>query len=93
MVKIYCSTCGKYQSMRIDEMHKDKDGTIWGDICCEYCHLIIATIEVEREGIYEFKRISQIEESSNEYLCSVCHQTPIDVENGFDTCDACAKKI
>lgn len=29
----------------------------------------------------------------NEYLCSVCHQTPIDVENGFDTCDACAKKI
>lgn len=27
------------------------------------------------------------------YRCSVCHQTPVDVENGIDTCDSCLNNI
>lgn len=27
------------------------------------------------------------------YLCTVCHQEPVNVEDGFDTCPACAAKI
>lgn len=27
------------------------------------------------------------------YLCVVCHKNPVDAENGFDTCDECARKI
>ena len=27
------------------------------------------------------------------YYCSVCHEVPVDAENGFDTCSDCVSKI
>lgn len=27
------------------------------------------------------------------YLCTVCRQYPVDAENGFDTCEICAKSL
>lgn len=29
----------------------------------------------------------------NVYYCSVCGKVPVDAENGYDTCDYCAKNI
>ncbi len=29
----------------------------------------------------------------DKYLCSVCHNNPVDAENGIDTCDTCLNKI
>lgn len=28
-----------------------------------------------------------------DYRCAVCHQTPVDAENGYDTCPACVARI
>ncbi len=43
-------------------MSKDNlNGTlIWGDICCAECCLVLLTVEVNKEGIYEFKKIENL---------------------------------
>ena len=58
-VKIYCECCDKHQPVRIDRMTKDhlNGENIWGDLCCSQCHLVIATLTVEEEGVYEFKKV------------------------------------
>lgn len=56
-VKIYCENCGEHQPMRIDRFHKVADGTIWGDICCARCLLVIVTLIVPEEGEYEFRKV------------------------------------
>ena len=65
-MKIYCEVCGKSQDIRIDPMCNDQnfpEQGIWGDLMCSVCNLVIATVSVENEGIYEFKKISDLDKS------------------------------
>lgn len=43
------------------------------------------------------KIVEQLEEYEKKhkggYVCVVCHQTPVDALAGYDTCDACLKRI
>lgn len=56
MTHIYCDSCGKRQPLKIDPM-TDHDGVIWGDLLCSVCGLVIATIDVDEEGEYEFVKV------------------------------------
>lgn len=60
-VKIYCSSCGKYQPLEIEPMSSDKlnGDSIWGDLLCSVCRLVIATLTVSEAGIYEFRKVEQ----------------------------------
>ncbi len=67
MIKIFCDSCQSHEPMRIDPMKKDpKDKSIWGDVCCNSCFLVLATITVEEEGIYEFVKIKEIKTKKSE---------------------------
>ena len=59
-VLIYCSNCDSHQPLFIDPMKK-KDEGIWGDLVCTVCGLVIATLTVEEEGIYEFTKATEKE--------------------------------
>ena len=57
-VKIYCENCDDHQPIQIAPMRKDPAG-IWGDLLCSVCKLVIATLTVEEEGIYEFRKAAE----------------------------------
>lgn len=60
MTQIYCTLCHKYQPLLIERMHKDLlNEFIWGDLLCSVCKLVITTLRVDEEGIYEFKKIER----------------------------------
>lgn len=61
-VKIYCESCNADQPMRIDPMRKceNTDDSVWGDICCAKCYLVLATITVPDEGVYAFLKVSDL---------------------------------
>ena len=55
-VKFYCEVCGEAVPVIIEDVTKDKrNKTPWGDILCDKCHFVIATISSETEGVYEFR--------------------------------------
>jgi transcription initiation factor TFIIIB Brf1 subunit/transcription initiation factor TFIIB len=62
MTKIYCENCGKRVPLEIDHMRSDdlNGDVIWGDLVCSKCKLVIATLEVDSPGIYEFVKVSDI---------------------------------
>lgn len=31
--------------------------------------------------------------SKGVYLCAICHEIPVDVHNGYDTCDNCVGRV
>jgi transcription elongation factor Elf1 len=58
MVKFYCGMCNNHQIVEIEPLKKDdlNGGLIWGNIICKRCHLVIACISTDAEGIYQFVR-------------------------------------
>lgn len=58
MTKIYCKHCDKHQPLLIDRMQKLNGDIIWGDLVCSKCKLVIASIRVDEEGEYEFRKIA-----------------------------------
>ena len=61
-IMIYCDSCNANTPLSIDPMKKDhrNANSIWGDLYCSVCKLVIATMTVEEEGIYEFKKVAEI---------------------------------
>ena len=59
-MKAYCEDCDKMTPAKIDKMKPDtKQETVWGDITCLLCGLVLLTIELEGPtGAYQFKLIS-----------------------------------
>ena len=53
MIKFYCTNCGKFKNVLIEELTKDD---LSGDIICNKCHLIIATYSANKPGVYEMKQ-------------------------------------
>lgn len=57
-IKFYCECCGEHQPVTIEDLQTDdlNPGIAWGDIVCQICHFVIATISTEPEnaGKYEF---------------------------------------
>jgi len=64
MTKIYCETCGKKQPLIIEPMSTDELNApaIWGDLICGKCHSIVATLEVDEPGVYEFRKVKDVED-------------------------------
>lgn len=58
MAKFFCELCETAQPVIIEPCKKDSlnGEKIWGDIVCKECHLVIATIECDEAGEYEFVR-------------------------------------
>ena len=58
MVRFYCSLCEKTQPVIISPLQKDSlnGDRIWGDIVCSVCYGVIATIEADEPGRYNFVR-------------------------------------
>jgi len=56
MVNFYCESCECFHAVEIEEMKQDdlNGDDIWGDIVCSVCHLVIATVIVDKPGKYEF---------------------------------------
>lgn len=62
-VKIYCESCGSHQPLKIDWMRHDTvfpDQGIWGDLVCETCFLVLNSVTVEEEGIYELTKVDDL---------------------------------
>ena len=58
-VRFYCSTCDDFREVVIEELKRDslnKGKLPWGDIVCAACYLVIATIDANEAGKYEFVR-------------------------------------
>ena len=51
-IKIYCDACGgKPQSFFVEPLKKDElNKTPWGDIVCDKCGFVIATLSADVEG-------------------------------------------
>ena len=62
MVKIYCEVCQRNVELKIDMMESDtlNGDKIWGDLVCAECCLIIASLEVDAPGIYEFVKMKDL---------------------------------
>lgn len=60
-VLIYCENCNAHQPFSVDPMKKDPKNadSIWGDLVCLVCRFVIATLTVEEEGIYEFRKAAE----------------------------------
>ena len=65
MVNFFCLGCGKSQEVEIEPMKKDdlNGETIWGDVVCSICHLVIATITVDEPGVYDFVKVDELEQT------------------------------
>lgn len=37
--------------------------------------------------------VSKNEDEKKVYMCTGCQQVPVDVDNGYDTCQSCVEKI
>ena len=50
-LKFYCRGCGERQSVTIEPLKfDDLNDDAWGDIVCNKCRLVIATMSSSREG-------------------------------------------
>ena len=53
--KIYCPGCGEAVEFIVESMRKGKEhNKPWADILCGRCHLVIATLEGDKEGVVLF---------------------------------------
>lgn len=54
-VRFYCEICEDYRVMTTERLQADdlNGDSIWGDIVCNECGLVICTIEADEEGDYE----------------------------------------
>jgi len=61
MIKFYCDSCGCSQPVIVEEMKSDdlNGDKVWGDIVCSVCHLVIATVTVDKPSKYEFVLIEE----------------------------------
>lgn len=59
MTKIFCDSCKEPTKLEILFIPKDKlnGNRSWTDLMCDKCHFIIATIEVDEPGRYEFVKV------------------------------------
>lgn len=59
-VRLFCVVCQKSQPIIIEPMQSDdlNGDKIWGDIICSECKLVIATVEVQEPGIYDFVKVA-----------------------------------
>ena len=54
-IKFYCESCMQHQPVEIEELKTDGLNDVpWGDIVCELCHFVIATISADKPGKVEF---------------------------------------
>ena len=54
-LKFYCPTCPGHQPVIIEPLKfDDLNDDAWGDIVCKRCHVVIATMSSNREGILGF---------------------------------------
>lgn len=64
MMKFYCHNCDEHTPVIIEPLLQDElnGSMIWGDVVCdvEGCHMVIATISVDKPGIYEFVRVREL---------------------------------
>ncbi len=60
-IKFYCEECCDNQPVEIEPLVTDElnPDVAWGDIVCEICHLVIASVstDLDKQGQYEFVRI------------------------------------
>ena len=61
---MFCDTCGKHEPVWVDPMTKDdlNGEKIWGDVCCMKCKLVLITIEVPSEGMWDFTKVCELNE-------------------------------
>ena len=61
-MKFFCEYCGNIQEVEIEPLSTDKlnKPKIWADILCKECHFVIATIEAEEPGIYNFIKVKDL---------------------------------
>ncbi len=45
------------EPLKTDDLNKGKPP--WGDIVCDECHFVIATISANEPGIYQFSRLEE----------------------------------
>ena len=62
MIRFYCTACQKSQSVIIERLETDvlNGSKIWGDIICKECHFVIATVEADEPGQYDFIKIENL---------------------------------
>ena len=54
-LKFYCKGCSEHQPVIIEPLKfDDLNDNAWGDIVCKECHVVIATMSSNREGILGF---------------------------------------
>ena len=55
----YCEACAMSVDVTIEEMQSDdlNGDQIWGDVVCDECKLVIATIRVSEPGVYDLVKI------------------------------------
>jgi len=57
-ILIYCEVCDSHQPLYVEPMSSDDlNDSIWGDLLCETCRFVIATITVPEAGLYAFHRV------------------------------------
>ena len=74
--RVYCSTCDKFQLLEMVDMGRwgqSPDNQVqhnWGDLLCSECHLVIATLAVDKPGVYRFVKVGEIYADDNTALSS-----------------------
>lgn len=62
IVKFYCISCEEAREVIIEDLSTDdlNGDSIWGDIICSECHLVIATVTSNSPGQYAFIKVGEI---------------------------------
>lgn len=68
------------------------DGEVFG-IEAPYDEIIDAYFESIILRPDESGSVSKNEDEKKVYMCTVCQQVPVDVDNGYDTCQSCVERI
>ena len=62
MIKVYCRDCREFTPLAVEDMLKQPDqNIIAGSLICPRCYSILATLQVEEEGIYSFQKVAALE--------------------------------
>lgn len=59
MIKFYCECCEESVNVIIEDLMSDElnGDAIWGDIVCNTCKLVIATVTAKEPGTYRFVKV------------------------------------
>lgn len=63
MIKFYCEICDYHRPVEIEPLQTDdlnKGKPPWGDIVCQECHFVIATISASESGVYQFAKVIEV---------------------------------